>query len=186
MTEQKKDSRPEDVVHVFDGIEEQNYPMPRWWVWMFYVTIAFSAVYMAWYHLPGSPGLSLDEEFKRSTGQTLAATNSEVLTVESALADKEKIAAGQKVYAENCASCHGPSGGGLVGPNLTDKHWIHGNSLTEVTKVVDKGFTAKGMPAWGNILGQSKVENVVRYIASLQGTQPAAPKSPEGKEGTLQ
>jgi cytochrome c oxidase cbb3-type subunit 3 len=71
-------------------------------------------------------------------------------------------------------------GGGLIGPNLTDNAWIHGGQITDIYKTVMNGVLEKGMPAWGTMLKPEEVEQVVAYVASLQGSNPANPKAPQG------
>lgn len=97
------------------------------------------------------------------------------------------VALGKQVYVQNCASCHGAAGQGLVGPNLRDGYWIHGAAFTDVLKVVDEGVAAKGMPAWGPILGGEKVKAAVVYIKTLEGKTEGASqaKGPECEPGVL-
>jgi cytochrome c oxidase cbb3-type subunit 3 len=71
-------------------------------------------------------------------------------------------------------------GGGLIGPNLTDSAWIHGGQITDIYKTVVNGVLEKGMPPWGKTLKPEDVEQVVAYVASLQGSNPANPKAPQG------
>ena len=89
-------------------------------------------------------------------------------------------AKGQEIAAKVCAACHGPDGGGLIGPNLTDSYWIHGAALDSVYNTVANGVLEKGMPPWGKVLKPQDVERVVAYITTLRGTTPANPKAPQG------
>jgi cytochrome c oxidase cbb3-type subunit III len=173
----------------FDGIDEENNPMPRWWVWLFYACIAFSAFYMAWYHIPGFPGKSLQAEYIAATSKEnpagAEAAKDDVLTVQSASSDAKRVEAGKELYIANCASCHLADGGGLVGPNLVDDAWIHGNTMADVIAGIEKGFPEKGMPGWGTILGKEKILKIASYVASLQGTTPKTPKAAQGQSGKL-
>jgi cytochrome c oxidase cbb3-type subunit 3 len=92
----------------------------------------------------------------------------------------EVIAAGKVVYDANCAVCHRPDGGGLIGPNLTDDAWLHGSSPTAIRTTISTGVLAKGMPAWERILTPDQVNAVAAYVVTLRGTRPTAPKAPEG------
>src|SRR5690606_25199219 len=88
------------------------------------------------------------------------------------LSNDELLATGRAAFTASCAACHGQAGEGMIGPNLTDDHWLHGGSLTDIYGVVYNGVLAKGMPAWGNILSHDDAVSVVIYINSLQGTNP--------------
>ena len=99
------------------------------------------------------------------------------------VADPSIMKGAAKVYKRKCKACHGPDGGGGVGPNLTDHFWIHGNgSLESKYDVVNKGVVAKGMPAWGITLGKDRVYAVLKYIDDFKGTSPENPKEPQGEE----
>jgi len=94
--------------------------------------------------------------------------------------DPAALASGKTVFGAYCVACHGPDGGGVIGPNLTDTYWIHGGSPAAIYTTVHDGVLAKGMPAWGLSLKPEEVDAVVAYVISLQGTTPATPKPPEG------
>jgi cbb3-type cytochrome c oxidase subunit III len=95
-------------------------------------------------------------------------------------ADTEVLGRGKATFTAMCAACHGPDGGGVIGPNLTDDYWLHGSSPTAVHTTVANGVLAKGMPAWGKTLQPAELDAVVAYVISLHGTSPASPKAPEG------
>lgn len=100
------------------------------------------------------------------------------------ISDEEKqeaIKVGQEVYTANCAPCHGGSGQGVIGPNLTDAYWLHGGSLQDITKSIAEGIPEKGMVAWKRVLGGKKVKQLAIYIQSIQGTNPENPKAPQGE-----
>jgi len=178
----------------FDGILEEDNPMPRWWVRLFQASVVFAVAYMAWYHLPWFPSVSQEEEFQRGlealTGKPGDKPAQAAAGANTSLPERAKDAAsvtrGQVLFATNCASCHGADGGGVVGPNLADAAWMHGRTAPALEKVIGEGVPAKGMPAWGSILGAAKIIDLTAYIASLQGTKPATPKPPQGEEGDLQ
>src|SRR5690606_8886494 len=90
------------------------------------------------------------------------------------------VAEGKTVYDANCAACHRPDGGGLIGPNLTDDAWIHGGKPTEIHRTIATGVLAKGMPPWERILRPEQVNAVTAYVISLKGTNPPNPKAAEG------
>jgi cytochrome c oxidase cbb3-type subunit 3 len=94
--------------------------------------------------------------------------------------DRSTIALGKQIFTTNCASCHRPDAGGMIGPNLTDDYWIHGGTLVEIHKTVTNGVMEKGMPAWGKLLKPDQIDQAVAYVASLHGSNPPNPKAPEG------
>jgi cytochrome c oxidase cbb3-type subunit 3 len=94
--------------------------------------------------------------------------------------DPGQLEEGKKVFASTCAACHAQEGQGLVGPNLTDKFWIHGNTPADIAKAVSEGFADKGMPPWGPVLGQDKVRKVTAYLVSIKGKNLPG-KEPQGE-----
>ncbi|MEO7360159.1 MAG: cbb3-type cytochrome c oxidase N-terminal domain-containing protein [Gemmatimonadaceae bacterium] len=170
--------------HEYDGIREYDNPMPRWWLLTFAGTIVFSIVYL--FNVgPVGNGAGRIADYESEMAKQLALHPAPVSDVSDATLlgltkDASAIEAGQKVFSVNCVACHGVGGGGVIGPNLTDEYWLHGGHLTDVHKSVTEGILAKGMPPWGKILKPDQVNAVVAYIASLQGTQPANAKPPQG------
>lgn len=172
------------IEHNYDGIQEFDNPLPRWWVYLFYATIVFSVLYLL-----NVPGVGIGKgriaayeadvaAFKAAHKQDDAGPNPEQL---AALAsDQGAIADGKQLFATNCASCHRADAGGLIGPNLTDDAWIHGGALADIHKTITEGVLAKGMPNWGKILKPAQVNALTVYVASLRGSNPANPKAPEG------
>jgi cytochrome c oxidase cbb3-type subunit 3 len=174
--------------HEYDGIRELDNNLPPWWVWMFYVTIIFAVVYLAYFHvLPF--GVSQDNEYLAEVKQAeidkqaylaqaknLIDENSITL-----LTDPADLSAGKKIYLENCQACHAADGGGGVGPNFTDQYWIHGGGLSDIFKTIKYGVPAKGMIAWQAQLKPIQMAQVTSYIKTLQGTTPLSPKEPQGE-----
>lgn len=170
--------------HDYDGIKEYDNPLPRWWVWMFILSVAWAVVYLPYYHF--GPGQLPTEVYDEDMAAWLAAHPPEPLPDEDAMiamaADESLVAMGQSVFASRCTSCHGPDGGGLVGPNLTDDHAIHGYSRAAIVKVVhDGGRPNKGMQAWKDQLSREEIYAVALYAYGLRGTTAANPKAPEGE-----
>lgn len=169
--------------HDYDGIAEYDNPMPRWWVYVFWVTIAFAVAY--WLNVGGmkGPGRSIEYEqdmaaYRAAHPAPAAAMSTDSL---SQLAHTPAIVAeGKTVFAKNCAACHRADGGGLIGPNLTDDAWLHGGTLSEIWRTVNDGVLAKGMPAWGKMLSPAEVSAAVAYVSTLHGTNPPNPKPPQG------
>ncbi len=172
--------------HDYDGIKELDSQIPPWFLWLFYITIFFSIVYMLDYHVFNSSPLQ-DAEYQLQVKQAEveraelmnsgAMLNEESVTL---LTDQAAIDNGKQIFATNCVACHAADGGGLVGPNLTDDYWIHGGGVKNIFKTIKYGVTAKGMIAWQTQLNPKQMQDVSSYIVTLHGTTPAAPKQPEG------
>ncbi|MBC7659172.1 MAG: c-type cytochrome [Chitinophagaceae bacterium] len=92
------------------------------------------------------------------------------------------VAEGKAIFAANCAPCHGPDGGGVVGPNLTDNFWLHGGKPDDIVAIIANGAAEKGMLSWGPILGPAKINAVAAFVISLKGTHPNVPKAAQGEE----
>lgn len=179
--------------HAYDGIEEYDNPPPMWLQLIFYASVAFSAIYIPYYlwayandtDVPVT-WLKADMEQGKKDREAYLAAHPElnVQATEESLTAKAKdpsvIEAGHKQYVISCAACHGPEGQGLVGPNLTDNTWIHGGTLMEIRHTIDKGVLDKGMLAWGVSLKPEQIDSLVAFIRSIQGSNPANPKAPQG------
>jgi cytochrome c oxidase cbb3-type subunit III len=180
--------------HDYDGIQELDHPLPGWWLGIFYVTIAFSIVYSAYYMTGIGPTLKeeLDvamEKIEAGRAQAAApagdAGEMENIILAS-LQNPDKVKNGLAVYVGKCAACHGDQGQGLIGPNLTDDFWMHGKgTLTDIAVLIRDGVPEKGMPPWGAILSQDELHDVTAYIRSLHGTNPPGSKEPEGERQDL-
>jgi len=177
----------EKIVHEYDGILEADNHLPRWWLFTLYGAIAFSAVYWLGYEafktFP-SPGAAYAiEQAKAAEAEAaklkaLGEANDENLL---AMAKNAAAAAqGQEVFQKNCLSCHGPTGGGGIGPNLTDAAWLHGGKPMQVYKTIREGYTSKGMPAWGALIGEERVRVAAAYVLSIKGTNVPGGKAPQG------
>lgn len=176
--------------HDYDGIQELDNELPPWWLWLFYITIIWAVVYMIYFHVLGT-GPSSAEEYRAeiqaaqmkysqpSGGETAGVTADQNIV---ALTDEQSLAEGKAIFDKNCVPCHGPDGGGTVGPNLTDDYWIHGGSMKDMVKTITNGVPAKGMIAWGPILKPDEIVTVASYVRSLHGTNPPTGKAPEGEK----
>ncbi len=178
------DDRP-IMDHEYDGIQEYDNPMPRWWILLFIVTIIAAPVY---YLAPGDigAGAKKTEVYDKEMAAFAAAhpnmggVNVTPEQMAVIVADKAEIEKGKALFATTCISCHRADGGGLIGPNLTDDYWIHGGSPVEIHTTIDQGVLAKGMPNWGKILKPDQINSLTAYVVSLHGTNPANPKAPDG------
>jgi cytochrome c oxidase cbb3-type subunit 3 len=178
--------------HVWDGdLRELNNPLPRWWLWLFIITVAFGGIYLALY-----PGLGSNKGTLgwTSAGEHDAAARANAARIEQALApfasssvmeleeDAAALNVGRNLFLNNCAACHGSDAGGAPGfPNLTDKDWLWGGSPETVVATISNGRMGM-MPAWGDALGDRGVDDVLAYLFSLQGRELAAGDKVAGQQ----
>jgi cytochrome c oxidase cbb3-type subunit 3 len=172
--------------HSYDGIEELDNALPKWWINLFYLTIVFAGAYFLYYGIGEGPTLVQEYERHKNESELAAlakAGSIKTLTepeLRAFLRNPEKLKLGKEVFQSKCVSCHGSHGQGGIGPNLTDDYWIHGGKMTEIVQVITQGVGDKGMPPWGPLLSQDEIHAVASYIKSIRGTNPPNPKAPQG------
>lgn len=173
--------------HDYDGIRELDSKIPPWFAWLFILTILFGLYYMLSYHVLATGKLS-HEEYEQE--MKAAAEKKEALIKSGALVNEETVTQltdvadlqfGKQIFEANCVACHAADGGGIVGPNLTDKYWIHGGGIKNVFKTIKYGVPDKGMISWQSQLNVKQIQEVASYVLTLQGTKPANPKAPQGE-----
>lgn len=175
--------------HNYDGIHELNYPLPSWWMKTWAVSIVFSVAYVMFYHFAGGPSSSEElarDMVKINEQKAIAAadvSNFDISHYNEWKSKNDATALGDEVYEVNCFSCHAAGGGGDIGPNLTDKNWIHLKDRTpeELFPFIRDGFEDKGMPAWGEILSKEEIYAAINHIMELKGTTPPEAKEPQGE-----
>jgi len=169
----------ETTGHVWDGdLAEYNNPLPRWWLWLFFISVAFAIVYLVLY-----PGLG---NFAGRLGWSAVAQHAELQraseaqaqqlmarfagkSVDELRADPEALRMGRNLFANNCAICHGADAHGNPGfPNLADDDWLYGGDAEQVEATISGGRNGV-MIAWEQVLGSDGVENVLAYVLSLSG-----------------
>ena len=178
--------------HVWDeNLAEWNHPLPRWWVWLFYITIVFSLVYLLLY-----PGLGLyhgaykwsstgqyEAEMKRAeerVGPLYAKFMAQ--DVPAVAASPEAQAIGQNLYLNYCAQCHASDARGSKGfPNLTDGDWLWGGSPEAIKASIANGRNGV-MPSFGAVLGTGGVKDAAHYVMSLSGLPADSIRVARGKE----
>ena len=172
--------------HSFDGIHEYDNDLPRWWLWLFALTVVFAVVYPFIYDF--GPGEFASETVDREVAEiraklvsTARTADVEEPTLLKAAVDPASIATGKEIFATRCMPCHGDKGQGIIGPNLTDDNWIHGGKITDLRNTVVNGVLAKGMIAWKDQLSPDQINAVVAFVWSLHGSNPPNPKAPEGE-----
>jgi cytochrome c oxidase cbb3-type subunit 3 len=172
--------------HFYDGIEEHDHPVPIWFSVLFFGTILFGMGYYGYYEL--GTGTSLRQRYEQDVAErdlrkyldrdrNPAPSEDQLLAVAKD-PGKRKLAEG--VFAARCASCHGAHAQGVIGPNLTDAYWLHGNKLAEIRNTIAKGVLDKGMPPWEAVLSFDELNAMPAYIRSLKDSHPAGAKEPQG------
>jgi cytochrome c oxidase cbb3-type subunit 3 len=178
--------------HTWDeDLDELNNPLPRWWIWLFYITIVFSLIYLVLY-----PGLGSYAGSWRwtSTGQYEAEVKQAneqygPLYDKYAAQDLKQLAAdpgaraiGQRLFLNYCAQCHASDGrGGRGFPDLTDRDWLYGGDPAAIKASILNGRNGI-MPALGPGLGEDSTRDVANYVLSLSGRTPDAARAARGKE----
>lgn len=175
--------------HAYDGIQELDNPTPAWFMGLFYGTIAIGIVYMVYYHVLRDDSVMLTEytqevevaeteraAFLAKFADSINESNVKILT------DVASLKAGETVFAQNCAACHGPQGQGTVGPNLTDEYWLHGGTAKDVFHTITEGVPEKGMIAWKKTLNPLQIQQLTSFIFKLHGTNPPNGKEPQGEK----
>ncbi|WP_445719377.1 cbb3-type cytochrome c oxidase N-terminal domain-containing protein [Flavobacterium sp.] len=198
LTRSKEIEREEDIMldHDYDGIKELDNVLPPWWVYLFYGTIIFALVYMVRFHVMNE--YDQEQEFKNEVKlaelekSKLPKNAADEVSYETvvALTDATNLAKGKEIFTNACAACHKADGGGLVGPNLTDDHWINGGGIKNIFKLISEGSKNNpSMVAWKSNLSSSDIQNIASYILTLKGSNPAGAKAAEGeiwKEETVE
>lgn len=177
------------MAHTYDGIEELDNPTPPWFMYLFYTTILFGAIYAFYYHVYQDGDIQVSE-YKADMAVAEKAKEAYMKKFANAVNEKNVVAVtqtkelteGSEIYVTNCIACHGDKGQGGVGPNLTDKFWIHGGGIKDLFKTITHGVPEKGMIAWNKTLNPLQIQKVASYILTLQGTNPPMAKEPQGVE----
>ncbi|MGN6369226.1 MAG: cbb3-type cytochrome c oxidase N-terminal domain-containing protein [Phycisphaerae bacterium] len=173
--------------HEYDGIREYDNPTPGWWVALFVGSIFFAAGYGLYYHAP-VPDRSIYDQYEANVATDLKkrfAGMGELKPTEQAMlkwmAKPDYLAIGKATFKQNCVSCHGSEGQGLVGPNMTDDYYKNIHQLTDFPRVITSGAANGAMPPWGNRLHPNEIALVATYVATLRG-QNLPGRPPEGEK----
>lgn len=185
----------ETTGHSYDGIEELNTPLPRWWLWTFYITIiwgiGYTIAYPAWPLVNGATEGVLGWSTRANVATAISeheAANAELQTalIEADLAaltpeddlHRYAVSRGGAVFRAQCSQCHGSGAAGAVGyPNLLDDDWLWGGTVDDIAYAVTHGIRNETdpdalwseMPAFGEILSGSEIAAVVEHVVSLSG-----------------
>lgn len=180
---QRRDSTEETVGHSYDGIEEYDNPLPRWWFMLFVATVVFALGYLALYPglgnwkglLPGyEGGWTQVKEWQREVDRANEQygplyAKFAAMPVEQVAQDPQALKMGGRLFASNCSVCHGSDAKGAYGfPNLTDHDWLYGGE-PETIKTTILGGRQAVMPAWKDVIGEEGIRHVAGYVRSLSG-----------------
>jgi cytochrome c oxidase cbb3-type subunit 3 len=168
-----------DTGHVWDeDLREYNNPLPKWWLWLFYVTVVFGLLYLVLYpglgNFAGLANWTQDSQYEQEKAAVEARANEllaplAALPVADLVDNEQAITTAHNLFQQNCAQCHGSDGGGARGfPNLANADWQWGGDADAVVATIAGGRTA-AMPPWGAVLGDEGVAEVVAYVQQLSG-----------------
>lgn len=172
-----KDGSIATTGHVWDEtLTEYHHPLPRWWSWLFYLTVFFSLGYLVLYpglgSWQGALGWSQIGQLEAETARVEAKIGPlyakfAAQDVPTLAKNAEAMAIGQKLFLNHCAQCHASDGGGSRGfPSLTDKDWLWGGTPEAIKTSITEGRTGV-MPPWGPVLGEQGAKDVAHYVMSL-------------------
>ena len=191
LSRRKVAGDPDKTGHVWDeDLDEYNNPLPRWWIWLFWITIVFSFGYL-WYF----PGLGTHEGALKwtSTGQYDAEVGDAqkqygplfarlaAKDLVSLASDPEAKAVGQKLFVNYCSQCHASDARGAKGfPNLADSDWLYGGDPEAIKASILNGRNGV-MPALGSAIGPGGVKDTMHYVRMLSGLAHDASAAERGK-----
>ena len=176
--------------HAFDGITEYDNNLPRWWVWMLYISVVFAVSYLVYFHiLSGELSKADADRYEIEIAKVKEAAQNHTKTEEELVAlskDPAMVAKGKEALKKAiCFTCHGPEYTGLIGPNLRDKYWLYTSKMTAMVETITHGRIVNGvvaMPAQNLTLKADAIEAIACYIVQLNregerpGMRPQAPR----------
>ncbi|MCP1727496.1 cytochrome c oxidase cbb3-type subunit 3 [Natronospira proteinivora] len=184
----------ETTGHTWDGLSELNQPMPRWWLWLFYATIVWGLIYLALYPGLGAYSGLLNWSQYSQYDEEVAQIEAEVAPLFSRYAEidipelarnDEAMQTGRRLFANNCAVCHGTDARGRPGfprlAELAEEDWTWGGSPEDLYQSIDEGRQGV-MPGLGSALGEDGMEAVTAYVFHLNGRDAPAEQVERGGE----
>lgn len=179
--------------HVWDGdLREMNNPLPRWWSYMFVLTIVFSLAYLVLYPGLGSFAGTLGWSSAKLHADEVAKGNAETAPIyakfmsmkpEDVAKDAQAMAIGERLYGNNCAQCHASDARGNKGfPNLTDGDWLHGGTTEKIKETLVGGRNGNMPPMAAAVGSADDVKNLAQYVLSLSGSPHDSTRAALGKE----
>jgi cytochrome c oxidase cbb3-type subunit 3 len=194
----KQEGDPNTTGHQWDGIEEFDNPMPRWWLWTFYITIiwgiGYTIAYPAWPLVSSATAGLLGYSTRAEVAEEIAAVEEANASINTQLASVElteiandatlndyAVSSGAAVFRTYCSQCHGSGAAGAVGyPNLLDDDWLWGGDIANIYLTIAHGIRNEDdddaryseMPAFGDILESEEISQVANYVMALSGGTP--------------
>jgi len=179
-----------DTGHTWDGdLREYNNPLPKWWLWLFYITVVFGLIYLAVFpglgNFGGLKGWSQAQQYEQERAAVEARAAALLapfasMTVPELAANAQAMATANNLFQNNCAQCHGADGGGARGfPNLANADWQWGGDPDSIVQTIAGGRVA-AMTPWGEVLGEQGIDEVVAYVLQLSGQPADAGKAAAG------
>jgi cytochrome c oxidase cbb3-type subunit 3 len=178
--------------HVWDeDLREMNNPLPRWWVWLFVITIIFGLAYLVVYPGLGAYAGGFGWSTRSSYEAEVARANKELEPIyarftamkpEDEAGDAQAMAVGERLFMNNCSQCHGSDARGSKGfPNLTDGDWLHGGAPEQIKETITKGRIGNMPPMAAAVGTPQDVQNVANYVLSLSGSPHDATRAAAGQ-----
>jgi cytochrome c oxidase cbb3-type subunit 3 len=167
--------------HVWDeDLRELNNPLPRWWMWLFVLTLVFAAAYLAFYpglgSMPGTFRWTSVAQYEDEQAQARAITaplfsSFAAKPAAELVRSPQAMAIGERLFANNCATCHGADARGSKGfPNLTDKDWLWGGTPEKIAETITHGRQGMMPPVAAAVGNAEDVRNVANYVLGLSGS----------------
>lgn len=169
--------------HEYDNIRELDNNLPKWWVWLFVITIVYAVIYLFVFDVIKVVPYQQEEWENEMATAGGPATEQNVATVDTnmvALSDQASLDAGLAIWEKQCKVCH-LEGQGLVGPNLMDEFSIHGCNYSDVVRIIIVGAPEKGMISWKEQLTGDQIQQVASYTMTLRGKTGPNPKAAQGE-----
>ncbi|MDP5240128.1 cytochrome-c oxidase, cbb3-type subunit III [Uliginosibacterium sp. 31-16] len=178
--------------HIWDEtLQEYNHPLPRWWLYLFWLTLGFAVAYLVLYPGLGTRQGQLGWSGKSQYEAEVKAAEAQFKPIyakyakqdlAAVAADPEAQAMGQRLFLTYCAQCHGADAHGAKGfPNLADNDWLYGGDPATIKTTITGGRNG-AMPAWGAVLGADGVKDAANYVRSLSGLANDSIRAQRGKE----
>jgi cytochrome c oxidase cbb3-type subunit III len=178
--------------HIWDGdLQEYNHPLPRWWMYLFWLTLLFAVCYLALYPGLGTRQGQLGWSEVKQYDDEMKAADARIKPIYAKYAKQDLVAVaadpdaqamGQRLFLTYCAQCHGSDARGNKGfPNLADNDWLYGGAPETIKATITNGRNGT-MPTWGPILGSDGVKDVANYVRSLSGLAHDSIRAQRGKD----
>jgi cytochrome c oxidase cbb3-type subunit 3 len=172
--------------HDYDGIQELDNALPPWWKYGFYITIIVAVIYIFNFHVFGgktpTEEYTVEMEDAKAQKEIFEASNKDKIDENNVpMADAAGIAQAKEIFTTKCWPCHGKSGEGGAGPNLTDDYWLHKGSLNDIFQTIKNGYADKGMQSWSKDFTPKEISFLASYIKTLHGTNPPGARPAQGE-----